>query len=177
MILCPNCQNKEVPGAVFCSQCGAQLLEASATKTHKINTAEAKKIEPTRGVTDAFRKTPPQSLDSWISLHMMDSGQILTLADRNEFTLGRVAESQPIMPDIDLTPYDAYTAGVSRLHAVIKLVNKRIIAMDLGSSNGTFVNGNRLSPYVECPLVHGDLIYLGKLKIQVLIGQEQQKES
>ena len=173
MILCPNCQHKEVPGAVFCSQCGAQLLEATSTRTHKINTAEAKRIDPSRGVTDAFRKTPPQALDSWISLHMMDSGQILTLADRNEFTLGRVAESQPIMPDIDLTPYDAYTAGVSRLHAVIKLINKRIIAMDLGSSNGTFVNGTRLSPYVECPLSHGDIIYLGKLKIQVLIGQDQ----
>ena len=50
----------------------------------------------------------------------MDSGKILPLASRNEFTLGRLSEGQPIMPDIDLTPYQAYASGVSRLHAVVK---------------------------------------------------------
>jgi pSer/pThr/pTyr-binding forkhead associated (FHA) protein len=102
----------------------------------------------------------------------MESGQILPLADRAEFTLGRVAESQPIVPDVDLTPFNAYANGVSRLHAALKLVKNRIVLVDLGSSNGTYLNGTRLSPYVETPVSHGDVIYLGKLKLQVLIGQQ-----
>ena len=100
---------------------------------------------------------------------MIESGQILPLADRTEFTLGRSAEGQPIVPDVDLSPYKAYANGVSRLHAVLKLILERFFIMDLGSSNGTYLNGSRLPPYVETPLAHGDVVFLGKLKMQVLI--------
>ncbi len=100
---------------------------------------------------------------------MIENGQILPLADRSEFTLGRSAEGQPIVPDVDLTPHNAYGSGVSRLHAVLKLIQEKVFIMDLGSSNGTFLNGKRLSPYVETAVNHGDVVYLGKLKMQVLV--------
>ena len=96
-------------------------------------------------------------------------GAVLPLADRNEFTLGRSAEGQPIVPDVDLSPYNAYANGVSRLHALLKLVKGQVVLVDLGSSNGTYLNGNRLSPYAEMLVNHGDIVYLGKLKIQLLI--------
>jgi hypothetical protein len=166
MIICPNCQNKEINGSIYCSKCGAQLFDEHLI-THKIKTAETlREIERN---TDLIRPTPAMPLQSWISLHIIESGQILPLAERTEFTLGRSAEGQPIVPDVDLSSYNAYANGVSRLHAAIKLVNDRIVIVDLGSSNGTYLNGVRLSPYVETPVSHGDLIYLGKLKIQVLI--------
>jgi hypothetical protein len=166
MIICPNCQHKEITGAIYCSKCGAQLIFDEQFYTHKINTAEAKmEVEQ-----DTDHLPPPATpLQSWISLHIIDSGQILPLADRTEFTLGRSAEGQPIVPDVDLSPYNAYANGVSRLHAAIKLINNRIVIVDLGSSNGTYLNGIRLAPYVETPVSHGDLIYVGKLKIQILI--------
>jgi hypothetical protein len=167
MIICPNCQNKEVSGAIFCSKCGAQLVE-TISSTHKINTAE-RPHEPDKAGTDRLKTPPVSSLMSWISLHIVDSGQILPLADRTEFTLGRAAEGQPIVPDVDLSPYNAYTNGVSRLHAAIKLIKNQIVLVDLGSSNGTYLNGIKLSPYVETPVAHGDVAYLGKLKIQLLI--------
>ena len=135
--------------------------------THKI-TADDTPREVERN-TELIQPPPAMPLQSWISLHIIESGQILPLAERTEFTLGRSAEGQPIVPDVDLSSYNAYANGVSRLHAAIKLVNNRIIVVDLGSSNGTYLNGVRLSPYVETPVSHGDLIYLGKLKIQVLI--------
>jgi hypothetical protein len=117
------------------------------------------------------RKTAqfPKDLDNWASLHLLDSGQILPLGDRTEFTLGRVSEAQPIMPDIDLTPYQAYANGVSRLHAVLKREGKRVFVMDLGSSNGTYLNGVRLTPNLDQTLNHGDMLALGKLKIQILL--------
>ncbi len=76
---------------------------------------------------------------------MIETGQILPLADRTEFTLGRSAEGQPIVPDVDLSPHNAYANGVSRLHAVLKLIHDQIVIMDLGSSNGTYLNGSRLT--------------------------------
>lgn len=107
--------------------------------------------------------------ESWGSLHLLDTGQVLPLSTRNEFTMGRISEGQPIMPDIDLSPYQAYAAGVSRLHAVIKREGSRIIFMDLGSANGTYINGKRLPPNVEQVLNHGDVVALGKLKMQILV--------
>jgi len=43
------------------------------------------------------------------------------------------------------------------------------MVMDLGSSNGTYINGRRINPHVEESLGHGDIVALGKLKIQVLL--------
>jgi hypothetical protein len=166
MIVCPNCQNKEMSGAIYCSKCGAQLVEMGVA-THKIHTAETRRV--VERATGKIQPPPPVAMQSWISLHIIESGQILPLADRTEFTLGRSAEGQPIVPDVDLSPYNAYTNGVSRLHAAIKLVKNQVVIVDLGSSNGTYLNGVRLSPYTESPLSHGDVIYLGKLKMQVLI--------
>lgn len=166
MIICSNCQHQNVSGAVFCAECGAQLDGVETLTTHNITDEEI-----AVGLTENEpRPEPPSSpTNSWISLHLMDSGKILPLATRNEFTLGRLSEGQPIMPDIDLTPYQAYASGVSRLHAVVKRDSERIFVMDLGSSNGTYLNGRRLNPHMEEDLKHGDVVALGKLKIQVLL--------
>ncbi len=166
MIVCPQCQHHEMDGAIFCSECGAQLI--GAIETSRIAGVEvgSDRRQPIP------EPAPPLSLPkAWISLHILESGYILPLADRTEFTLGRVVDGQPIMPDVDLTPHNAYAHGVSRLHAALKLVEDKIVIVDLESSNGTYVNGVRIPPNVETRLVHGDVISLGKLKIQVLFSR------
>ncbi|MCC6501396.1 MAG: FHA domain-containing protein [Anaerolineales bacterium] len=166
MIICPNCQNKNVEGAVYCVECGAQIDGVETLVTKAITDEE---------IDEELRKKTPRPetesvpANSWLSLHLMDSGTILPLASRNEFTLGRLSEGQPIMPDIDLTPYQAYASGVSRLHAVVKRDASHVVVMDLGSSNGTYLNGRRLNPHLEEALNHGDIVALGKLKIQILL--------
>jgi len=166
MIICTNCQHKNVAGAMFCAECGAQLDGIETLTTQAItNDQIANELTKKAPRPDPI-STPT---NSWISLHLMDSGKILPLASRNEFTLGRLSEGQPIMPDIDLTPYQAYASGVSRLHAVVKRDADRVLVMDLGSSNGTYLNGRRLNPHMEESLNHGDIVALGKLKIQILL--------
>lgn len=167
MIICANCQHKNVTGAMFCAECGAQLDGVDTLITQAITDDQIVEELRRQPAHPELASTPVTT--SWISLHLMDSGKILPLASRNEFTLGRLSEGQPIMPDIDLTPYQAYASGVSRLHAVVKRDANRVLVMDLGSSNGTYVNGRRINPHVEESLSHGDIIALGKLKIQVLL--------
>ncbi len=165
MIICPNCKHQEPSGALFCGECGMQLVRLEGQKTQKIN-PEANDLK-----TAPISENSLSSLsDTWISLHLLDSGQIIPVSDRTEFTLGRISEKQPIMPDIDLTPYNAFDHGVSRLHAVIRLVSGQATVMDLGSSNGSYLNGVRLIANVESPLKHGDLVAIGKLKIQIILN-------
>lgn len=166
MIICTNCQHNNVAGAMFCAECGAQLDGVETLVTQAITDEQIAEELSRKSPRPDLSSSPP---NSWISLHLMDSGKILPLASRNEFTLGRLSEGQPIMPDIDLTPYQAYASGVSRLHAVVKRDADRVLVMDLGSSNGTYVNGRRINPHVEESLNHGDILALGKLKIQVLL--------
>lgn len=167
MIICPNCKYENLDGSMFCNNCGAQLADTGSFVTQNIiDEGHTEEISP-----ELIEHSPPPSytLSTWASLHLLDSGQILPLNDRSEFTLGRVSDAQPIMPDIDLTPYQAYSCGVSRLHAVLKREGRRVFIMDLGSSNGTFLNGKRLQPHVEHLISHSDIFSLGKLKIQILL--------
>ncbi len=171
MILCPNCQNHEVNGALFCSECGSQLVYSEAMSTQSIYRSQSDTLAPSAAPIEkpsspAIPANPPTG--AFLTLHVIDTGSILPLAGRTEYTLGRVAEGQPILPDVDLSAYEAYAQGVSRLHAALKIVNKKVTVVDLGSSNGTRVNGQKISPNFDYPINHGDIIALGKLKIQVL---------
>ena len=155
---------------MFCAECGAQLIGRDTLTTQAISTdnlgRSAKRPSDEPG-------QPVEGVNAWANLHLLDTGQVLPLSSRNEFTMGRISEGQPIMPDIDLSPYQAYAAGVSRLHAVIKRsVADAVIFMDLGSANGSFLNGNRLEANKEQSLRHGDIIALGKLRMQVLIDKK-----
>ena len=115
---------------------------------------------------------PVQATQAQVSLHIVRTGQILPLIGRQEFTIGRVSQGQSILPDIDLTPYEAYSQGVSRLHATIRIEDKEISIEDLGSSNGTRVNNKKIDPHQHHPIAHGDVITLGRFKIQTLIQQD-----
>lgn len=169
MIVCSNCRHTNMAGAIFCSECGAALGTPDPLTTQNIKTGQIEEVIKQKPVPRAPSAAPRAQLSSWVTLHLLDTGQVLPLAERNEFTLGRISEGQPIMPDIDLTPYQAYARGVSRLHAVLKREASHVFLMDLGSSNGTFVNGKRLSPNVDHAISNGDVIALGKLKIQILL--------
>lgn len=169
MIVCANCKHNNMDGTMFCAECGAQLVGRDNLITQNITTEQLNSKAPGHDKPAKDMYQPFDGSDAWGSLHLLDTGQVLPLASRLEFTMGRISEGQPIMPDIDLSPYQAYAAGVSRLHGVIKRDGPRIIFMDLGSANGTYINGKRLSPNTEQMLNHGDIIALGKLKMQILV--------
>ena len=166
MIVCSNCKHKNIAGALFCSECGVPLYVEDLLRTQHIATGSMKE----KTTKKSHRPAPAATaLNQWVTLHLLDTGQVLPLSERNEFTLGRISEGQPIVPDIDLSPYQAYASGVSRLHAIIKREADRVMLLDLGSSNGTFVNGKRLNPNSEQVLNNGDVVALGKLKLQILL--------
>lgn len=160
MIICPNCHHDNIHGAIFCGECGARLISSNLT-TQSLGGVETP--------LSNLATTPSTStIEGVISLHLMESGQILSLPSQSDFTVGRSTEGQPILPDVDLTNFDAFSQGVSRLHAALRVANQKLFVIDLGSSNGTRVNGQKILPHIEYPLNHGDILALGKLKIQIL---------
>jgi FHA domain len=169
MIVCPNCQHKELPGALFCSECGAQLIGAADASTQNFFRISTDRFQEPESPKIPDITAPPSLGDTVYSLYIMDVGQIVPLVGREEFTIGRAAEGQPILPDIDLTPFRAYENGVSRLHISMKITPQEIFVMDLGSVNGTRLNSKKMTPNQPYPLKHGDIISLGKLRVQLMV--------
>jgi pSer/pThr/pTyr-binding forkhead associated (FHA) protein len=170
MVICPNCLYKNLTGAVFCGECGAQLICDESPKTGSVRT--------TNGFNDGSKSeaaSQPAAIpttpypDAPVSLHILSSNVFLPLSGEDEVILGRASEGQSMVPDINLDPYRAFEAGVSRMHAAIRLVEDQVLITDLDSGNGTRINGNRIEPKIPHPIKNGDLLNLGKLKIQVII--------
>lgn len=70
-------------------------------------------------------------------------------------------------PDIDLAKFGAVEKGVSRVHAVIYRTDETLMLVDEGSSNGTHLNGQRLTAHEPRILRDGDELRLGKLVANV----------
>lgn len=166
MITCKVCQNEEYVGAYFCSECGAELLRGSGADEDTI-------VYPRKEGDPKYVSIPhPKSSkpSGTVALYMPDYEQYLELPDQNEFTLGRLVDGQVITPDVDLNPFDAYDNGISRLHATIRINPEKdtVHVLDLGSANGTSVNGYDIPANSEVPLSHEDILTLGKLHFKVL---------
>lgn len=80
--------------------------------------------------------------------------------------LGRQGGEQPV--DLDLGFYDP-NGYVSRNHARITADHRRYHVTDLNSANGTYVNGERLTPHAPRLLRHGDKIRLGRVVLHFRI--------
>lgn len=139
-------------------------------KTTKLPTASLKDLQISSDKVSSWAAPDPGEDQSGavVSLHFVDTGQVINLELNREYLIGRQHKSQPIIPDIDLTPFNAYEWGISRLHASLAVRQNHVTITDVGSSNGTWHAGQRLNPNEPYQLQHGDVVHLGKLKIQLL---------
>lgn len=82
--------------------------------------------------------------------------------DKDTTLIGRHNHDQGVEPEIDLgiRPVDR---GVSTQHAVLRIRDSGLTVTDLGSTNGTSLNGSEdlLAKGEEIPLVDGDRIHVG----------------
>lgn len=74
------------------------------------------------------------------------------IAPGEEIVFGRRHDTHSLQPDIDLNEYNAMAYGVSRLHAKLRHEEYGWWLEDLASANGTWVNGERLEPYIPVSL-------------------------
>lgn len=85
--------------------------------------------------------------------------------------LGRQEPSSNFLPDIDLAGQEdgLERCTVSRLHAEIVRATQGYLVVDLGSSNGTTVNGQRLNRGEKRLLTEGDLLTIGQVALRLRV--------
>lgn len=158
MITCPACRHPELEGELFCSACGARLWASSVEPGPKLPGADA----PTPGPSSPSPAPPPGP----VAVALEADGRVLRLEGRSLYVLGRRGAAHEV-PDVDLNPLGGGDRGVSRRHAVLRVERQQILLADLGSANGTWLNGTRLSPKVPIQVKDGDAVRLGQLEIRV----------
>jgi CRP-like cAMP-binding protein len=101
------------------------------------------------------------------------AGIVFPLADKRETTVGRADPVTGIHPDIDLTPVDS-KRSTSRRHARIRREDdgSYIVIEDVGTMNGTFVNGVRLTAGRAVPINPGDSVTFGTIQCRFETGPD-----
>jgi hypothetical protein len=86
---------------------------------------------------------------------------------KGRIVLGRGDPVANYYPDLDLSPYGGQEGGVSRRHAAIVQddENKALYLEDMGSTNGTRINGFSLEPRRRYRLRDGDELEFGKVQM------------
>jgi pSer/pThr/pTyr-binding forkhead associated (FHA) protein len=79
--------------------------------------------------------------------------------------VGREDPYGGVFPDIDLTPYGAEEAGVSRRHFKVTVSGANYLIEDLNSTNFTLLNRQRLQPGTPTALADGDEIRRGRIRL------------
>jgi hypothetical protein len=99
-----------------------------------------------------------------VRLKVIAAGQDILRSDQAEIVIGRAHKDS--IPDIDLGPYGGSQAGVSRRHNRLFRQGDRWFVEDLGSTNGTFVNGVKVAFQQMALVKPGDIIRCGQLELQ-----------
>ena len=136
---CPQCGQSNDPDANFCSVCGAALPHDDAhTETHLV------------------LDTQGEDLPMVVVVRGANAGSRYALTG-DLTTIGRHPESAVFLDDVT----------VSRRHAEIRRVESGLELIDVGSLNGTYVNGDRIE---RTTLDAGDQLQIGKYRLVLVLG-------
>jgi len=169
---CTVCPTTHVPNSIFCDECGVYLLKRKELGTDPLDIRQLKWLG---SVTDAHsRNTDPLSTRP-LTIRLRIASQVGTNSHARELQvslikpihLGRIDPTHDIFPEIDLTQDLGREQGVSREHTRIFQQGDTVKMEDLGSTNGTLLNGVRLDPYMSETLRDGDQFQMGELLIEV----------
>jgi pSer/pThr/pTyr-binding forkhead associated (FHA) protein/ribosomal protein L40E len=169
IIKCIKCDLYIPPDATQCPQCGTRI----APGTVQIDNMTESKPPPS-APTRAIKRATTNRLfapDASVLLRFMPLGQTLTLPMQKPLLMGRAFDVD-VEKVLDLTNHGGQEHGVSRRHCQLQRRGTELVVMDLGSTNGTFLNGRQLSPHKEFTVGHGDRLILGTMHILVLFSSQ-----
>jgi predicted component of type VI protein secretion system len=156
-IRCSKCGNLSPRSTLACPTCG-QSLQSNVVTTRVLDEpAQAKR----NAVDSAYF-----GVTSTLLIQIRGLKNSLEAYPRDRLLVGRNGPLSQVKVNLDLTPYNGESLGVSRLHAEIRFTKNTLALIDLESDNGTFVNEARLFPHEVRVLRNGDDVRFGKLGVK-----------
>ena len=162
---CPNCQRIYTAKAEFCGTCGTTLQDEKKRR----HIATASLGEPTPD-----QRPVPTEDDKWLA---RDRDGVYGFLYDPRFPDQRryIYEGDLTIGASDKNDVVVDKPAVSWNHALLVSRNDRILIQDSASTNGTFVNGMRVTRPRE--LKHGDLIRFGNVEYRLWIKPQIRNRS
>ncbi len=166
MKTCLYCAHENREGVLFCEECGHPFIgdQEKLLATTRLMQQEAATANRMAWGTAHFRS------GAQLVVRVREHTEAIVLHLQDELLIGRSDPQIGTKPALDLMPYGAVEQGVSRQHAKIQRVDDALMLVDLESTNGTYLNGQRLLPNQPRMLRDGDEVRLGRLVIHVFFG-------
>ncbi|KEO81338.1 FHA domain-containing protein [Tumebacillus flagellatus] len=156
-MFCTSCGQSLMTDAVFCDGCGARVESAEpVSAAHEVHAVDSL----TPASTPQSQRFETRPLLSGALL--LPDGRTLELPLEGALRIGREEPQRRI--DLDLTPFDP-KFHTSRQHAEIQARFGEYVLQDLGSRNGTTLNGKRLAQQEEALLQPGDRIQFATVTV------------
>lgn len=159
---CPVCKNKNEPQALVCIHCGAALEGNFPGPTITSLTPE---LSTEGGGFDAKVTVDNELIPAeGITLYFADTDKRISISLDREIVLGRkVNDTDDAV--FDLSMLGGFQLGLSRRHAKIRRTEAGYEIVDLSSTNGTWLNNQRLVPEKPYPITSGSQLRLGRMRI------------
>lgn len=169
-VLCPKCGYDNAHGALFCAECFA-ILGETVQVPGTVALDKREMVGITKRAFGSQRAAHEGKLGSHaIALYINNSPEPMIALLTTQAIIGRAVPGDA-QPRIDLNPYGALDKGVSRQHAIFKRTDKGLMFEDMGSSNGSWLNGAPLKPYTPAVLHSGDRLRLSQIEIEVYMTE------
>ena len=159
MITCPNCKEEIDGDSHYCDQCGKALLYCSRCGHvglgRRCTNCGGEMVETDLLTDEATSRSMP-------TLTLFNGAIGLRLVGENQAVIGR--RKGPYASELAQYGY------ISGTHAQLRYrIDTGWCIVDLGSSNGTSVDGRMLTPDQECQLKSGSIVSLANVELQVSI--------
>ena len=172
-VVCPSCGADNLPGTLFCVQCGTYLPSGGPLRTEPLPDQEDGR--PARPRRDGQGEdTKSRSIN--IEVDVLNTGRKILLSADREILVGRLDAAHGIFPELDMTTDGGLEQGVSRRHARIYTRDGTCFVEDLDSTNGTFLNEERVTPYLPYAFRDGDVLTFGTMQLEVHIHKKTSGE-
>jgi hypothetical protein len=163
---CPACDTYSRQTATVCDQCGYNFTDALDASDPAPITRPLKRAPDNLHIERSQRNSHASGI---IYLQFLPSGTVVPASVNHTLLLGRLPQPEDD-EFINLTAFNGEDHGVSRQHCAFRRQGTTLLVTDLGSTNGTYLNGQRLRPHTDHVVVHGDKLILGSLHLIVSFG-------
>ncbi len=162
LVCCPQCGELYQSTSVGCSRCTAELESPLIPTTQQIDRLPTA-IPLLASQLDTLNPT------CQVLLQFLPSGLCIPVYLDKPVILGRYTTQRLMAADnlVDLSHLGAEKHGVSRRHCQLERQGAHLFIIDLASTNGSYLNGARLTAYMPYRLADGDRLILSTLHFTI----------
>jgi hypothetical protein len=163
-LYCSVCKNKNKSGAQLCAYCGSMLapIILDPQTTSRLD-GEMETLPPRKEGVVSTSMAPAEGM----ALYVAGFPVSFAIITDEEFMIGRKSDKSSAA-FVDLSGLETLAIGVSRRHLMIRSTEHGYEVKDLNSSNGSWLDDQRMVPDKFYPLPSGAHLRIGGLRLYIL---------